>query len=148
MRHSMDYVDAVAGDLRLGNIHFGLDYCLNAKREIGHGDLFFHAVIHTVNRAVVITGEMEHRFAHGLGGNGAGVDAHASHDGPRFHDHHALLHLGSGHGGALPGWPGADDDQIVFDGAHASLPLPKKLIRFGRGVSNRTPANAYIRSLP
>ena len=34
-----------------------------------------------------------------------------------------FLHLGSGHGGALPGWPGADDDQVVFDGAHVRVSI-------------------------
>src|SRR5579863_10321019 len=122
MRDSMDDVDAVARELGLGDVHLGLDHGLDAKGEIGHGDYFFHAIIHAVHGAVVVAGKMEDGFAHGLGGDGAGVDAHAPDHGPAFDHDHALFHLGSGHGGALPGWPGADDDQVILDGAHASLP--------------------------
>ena len=68
-------VDAIAGELRLGDIDFGLDDVLDAEGEIGHGDVFFHAIVHAVDRAVVEAGEMQHGLAHGLGGNGAGVDA-------------------------------------------------------------------------
>ena len=123
MRNAVHDVDAVARELRLGDIHFGLDHGLHAEGKIGHGDLFFDPIVHSVDGAVVVAGEMEHGLAHGLGGDGAGVDANAADHGPGFHHGHALLHLGSGDGGALPGRPGTDDDQVVFDGAHARFLL-------------------------
>ena len=119
LRDAVDNVDAVAGELRFGDIDFGLDYGLDAKGEVGHGDLFLHAVVHAVDGAVVVAGEVEHGLAHGLGGNGAGVDADAADHGARFDHGYALLHFGGGHGSALSGRPGADDDQVIFDGAHA-----------------------------
>src|SRR5258708_38812175 len=51
---------------------------LRAEREISHGDLFFHAIVHAINALVVKAGEMQHRFAHGFAGNGAGVDGRAA----------------------------------------------------------------------
>jgi hypothetical protein len=118
---AVDHVDAVARELRLGHVHFGLDDGLDAEGQVGHGDLFLDPVVHAVDGAVVVAGEVQDGFAHGLGGDGAGVDADAADDGAGLDDGHALLHLGGGHGGALPGGPGTDDDQVILDGAHASV---------------------------
>ena len=116
----MDHVDAVAGELGVGYVHFSLDDGLNAEGQVGHGDLFFDPVVDAVECAVVVAGEVEDGFAHGFGGDGAGVDADASDKGTGLDNDHALLDFGSGHCGALPGRPGADNDQVIIDGAHAS----------------------------
>ena len=118
---AVDDVDAVAGELRLGDVDFGLDDGLDAEGQVGHGDLFLDAVVDAVDGAVVVAGEVEDGLAHGLGGDGAGVDADAADDGAGLDDGHALVHLGGGHGGALAGGPGADDDQVILDGAHAGV---------------------------
>ena len=119
--NAMDHVDAVARELRLGHVHFGLDHRLDAEGQVGHGDLFLHPVVDAVDRAVVVAGEVQHRLAHGLGGDGAGVDADAADHRAGLHNGHPLVHLGCGHGGSLPGGPGANDDQVILDGAHASV---------------------------
>ena len=61
-----------------GDVDFGLDHVLDAEGQIRHGDLFFHAVVDAVDALVVVAGKMQHGFAHGLAGNGAGVDADAA----------------------------------------------------------------------
>ncbi len=109
---AVDHVDAVARELGLGHVHFGLDHRLDAEGQVGHGDLFLDPVVHAVERAVVVAGEVHHGFAHGLGGDGAGIDADAANNGAGLDDGHALLHLGGGHGGALAGRPGTDDDEV------------------------------------
>jgi len=76
---SVHYIDAVARELGFGHVDFGFDHRLHAEGEIGHGDLFLHAVVDAVDGAVVVAAEMEHGLAHGFGGDGAGVDAHAAH---------------------------------------------------------------------
>src|ERR1019366_8916242 len=86
----------------------------------GHGDLFLDPVIDAVYGAVVVAGEVEHGLAHGLGRDGAGVDADAADDGARLDDYHTLVHLGCSHGCALTGGSGANDDQVILD-THAGV---------------------------
>src|SRR5579863_1586997 len=62
---------------------------------------------------------MQHGLAHGLRGDGAGVDAHAADHRARLDHRNAFFHLGCGDCRPLPGRPGADDGQVVFDSAHA-----------------------------
>ena len=121
MGDAVHHFDSVARELRLGDVDFSLDDGLDAEGQVGHGDFFLDPVVDAVERAVVVAGKVQHRFAHGLGGDGAGVDAHAAHHRTGLDDRHALVHLGGGHGGALPGGTGADDNQVVSDGAHASV---------------------------
>ncbi len=118
---AMDNVDAVARELGLGDVHLGFDDSLHAEGQVGHGDLFLDPVIHAVESAVVVTGEVQNGFAHGFGGDGAGVDADAADHGKGLDNGHALLHFGGGDGGSLPGRPGTNDDQVVLDGAHAVI---------------------------
>src|ERR1035441_5006907 len=71
--------------------------------------------------ADVRAGKVQHCLAHGLGGDGAGVDAHAPNHGASLNHHHTLAHLGSSHGRALPRRPGTDHDQVILLRAHANL---------------------------
>src|SRR5258708_820446 len=80
LRNAVDHFDVVARQLRLDHIDFGLDHVLDAERQILHRDLFLDAVINAVNVLVVVAGKMQHGFADGLAGDGAGVDADASHN--------------------------------------------------------------------
>jgi hypothetical protein len=73
------HLDVVTRELRLGHVDLGLDHVLDAEGQIGHCDALFHAVVHAVDGLVVVAGEVQHGFAHGLGGDGAGVDAGAAH---------------------------------------------------------------------
>ena len=74
------HLDVVARELRLGDVDLGLDDVLDAEGQVGHRDLFLHPVVHAVDGLVVVAGEMQHGLAHGLGGDGAGVDADAADD--------------------------------------------------------------------
>ena len=103
-----------------GDVDLGLDHVLHAERQIRHRDLFLHAVVDAVDVLVVVAGKMQHRFAHGLAGNGAGVDADAAHaprafstSATRFPDFARLNR------GPLPGRPRADHDHV--EGLHASI---------------------------
>ena len=59
---------------------------------------------------------MQHRFAHGLAGNGACVDTGAAQHGATFDKRHTFFGLRTLYRGALAGGSGADDDQI--EGLH------------------------------
>ncbi len=114
---AVDHFDAVARQLRLGDIDFGLDHLVDAEAQVGHGDLFLDVVIDAVDALKLEAGEMQHGFAHGLAGDGAGVDAGAADDFALLDDDHAAAALGALNGGALPGGAGADHDEVVV--AHA-----------------------------
>src|SRR5206468_2255484 len=58
--------------------------------------------------------QVEDSLAEGLAGDGAGVDAHAAHDFPAFHDGHALAQLRRLDGAALARGAGSDDEQVHF----------------------------------
>ena len=120
----MHHIDAVARQLRLGHVDLGSDHRLDPEGQVGHGDLLLHTVVDAVDRAVVIAGKMQNRLAHGLRGDGPGVDADAADDGAGLDHRDALLHLGCGHGRPLPRGAGAYHDQVVLDGAHASVSAP------------------------
>ena len=113
-----EHLDVVARELRLGDVDFGLDDVLHAEGEVRHGDAFLHPVVHAVDGFVVVAGEVQHGLAHGLGGDGAGVDAGAADDLAHLDQRDLLAQLGGIDGGALAGGTGADDDQIV-NTAHA-----------------------------
>ena len=145
--NAVHHVDAVARQLRFGHVHLGLDHRLHAEGQVRHGDLFLHPVVHAIDGAVVVAGQVQHRLAHGLGGNGAGVDAHAANHLPGLDHSHAFAHLGRGHGGSLPRRPGTDNDEVILYRAHAS----HLWIRCGFGSSvphirqtrNRRSASVY-----
>ncbi len=74
------HLDVVARELGFGDVDLGLDHVLDAEGEVRHGDAFLHPVVHAVDGLVVVAGEVEDGLAHGLGGDGAGVDAGAADD--------------------------------------------------------------------
>jgi hypothetical protein len=113
--HADQHLDVVARELGLGDVNLGLDDVLNAEGEVRHGDAFLHAVVHAVDGLVVVAGEVEHGLAHGLGGDGSGVDAGAADDLARLDERDALAHLGGEDGGALAGGAGSDHDEVVGD---------------------------------
>jgi hypothetical protein len=61
---------------------------------------------------------MQHGLAHGLGGDGAGVDAGSADDLAHLDQGDFLAELGTINSGALACGAGTDDDQIV-DTTHA-----------------------------
>ena len=76
----MMHIDAVARKLRLRDVDFGLDHLVDAEAEVRHGDLFLDVIVDAVDALVLEAGKMQHGFAHGLAGDGAGVDAGAADD--------------------------------------------------------------------
>ncbi len=105
---------AVARELRLGDVHLGLDHLVDPETEVGHGDLFLHVVVDAVDALVLEAGEVHDGFAHGLAGDGPGVDAGAADDLAALDDRHLAAALGRLNGGALSRRSGADNDDVVF----------------------------------
>jgi hypothetical protein len=132
VRHAVDDVDSIAGELGFGDVDLGFDHTLDAEGQVGHGDLFLDPVVHAVDGAVVVAGKVQHGFAHGFGRNGAGVDANPADNRPCFDDGYLLLQLGGCNGGALPRRSGADNNQVILDGAHAIIPQGRKRLIFKR----------------
>ena len=110
--HAGEHFDVVAGELGGGDVDFGLDDVLDAEGKIGHGDLFFHAVIGAVNGLKIEAGEMHDGFAHGLGGNGSRIDTSAAQHFAPFHNGDAFTGLCALDGCTLARWPGADYHQV------------------------------------
>ena len=100
--------------LRLGDVDFGLDHLVDAEAQVRHGDLFLDVIVDAVDALVLEAGEVQHGFAHGLAGNGAGVDAGAADDFALLDHRHAAAALGALNGRTLSGRAGADDDDVVF----------------------------------
>ena len=59
------------------------------------------SIIDAVDALVLVTGKVQHGFAHGLAGDRAGVDAGAADDFALLDDHHPAAALGALNGGAL-----------------------------------------------
>jgi hypothetical protein len=111
--HADQHLDVVARELGLGDVDLGLDDVLHAEGQVGHRDALLHPVVHAVDGLVVVAGEVQHGLAHGLGGDGAGVDAGAADDLAHLDQGDLLAQLGTVDGGALPCRAGADHDEVV-----------------------------------
>ena len=74
-RGTVDHFDAIARKLGLGDVGFSLDDVLDAEAQVPHGDLFLHAVADAIDALILEPGEVQHGLAHGLAGDGAGIDA-------------------------------------------------------------------------
>ena len=85
----------------LDDADFVFDHALDAEVEVRHGDGILGVVVGAVENFGVEARKMEHGFAHGLAGDGSGIDAHAADGGLLFNDRDALAGLGALDGGAL-----------------------------------------------
>jgi hypothetical protein len=86
--------------------------------QVADRDLVLDPVALPVHLALVQAGQVQDRLTHGLGRDGAGVDADAAeHVGP-LDDRHAALQLRRGDGRLLAARPGPDDEKIEV--VHAS----------------------------
>ena len=74
------HLDPIARELRPDHIDFCLDHVLRAKGQIGHRDLFLHAIIHSVDALIVEAGKVQHRFANGFAGDRPRIDGRATND--------------------------------------------------------------------
>src|SRR2546430_15708067 len=68
----------------------------------------------TLFRSVLVAGKVQHSFADGFAGDGAGVDGRAANDLEFFDQRDAFAEFGGLDGGALPSGAGADHDEIVL----------------------------------
>ena len=103
---------AVARELRNGHVDFGLDDVLDPKGQVRHGDLLFDAVIDAIDSLVGVAGKMHHGLAQGLGRDGAGVDAGASHALALLHHRDLFPGLGALDGSPLAGRSRADHNHV------------------------------------
>ncbi len=107
----VDHIDAIARHLVLDDLNFVRDDVVGAKGEIFDRDRLFQAISGSVQIALAEPREIEHRFAEGFAGDGAGVDADAADDFFALDDADFLAELGGLDRGLLAGGPGADHEQ-------------------------------------
>lgn len=109
-----DDIDAIARELALDNVNFRLDDVGGAKAEIGHGDVFLHMVVGTIDTLIFVSGKVKDGFANGFAGDGAGVNGTATDDFEALDESGAFAELGGLDGGALASGTGTDDDEVVL----------------------------------
>ena len=113
-RLAADDVHAVAGELVLDDLPFGLADVADHPPQVVHRDFAFAAVALFVDVAVAVAGEVQDRFADRLRGDRAGVERDAAQQfAASFDDGHAPVLLRGGNGRLLAGRAAADHDQVV-----------------------------------
>ena len=118
-RHALEKGDAIAPQLGPDHVALGAHHVMRAEQQILDPHLALGSERFAVQRALAPAGEVDHRLAQCLAGNGPGVDADAA-DVVLFLAHrHALTELGGLGRGALAAGTAADDDQIEV--VHAGL---------------------------
>ena len=93
-------------------------HVLAAVEQVVHRDVLLDGVAVAVDRALAQAGQVQHGFADGLGGDGAGVDADAADAVDALDERDALAELGGVERRLLPGGAGTDDHQIVMRMTH------------------------------
>jgi hypothetical protein len=93
--------DVVAGELAADDVDLSADHVLGTGGQVGDGDVLLQPVALPVQIALGETGEVEHRLAQRLGGNGAGVDGDPADHVGAVDDGHSAAQLGRGDGGLL-----------------------------------------------
>ena len=117
-RLAADDVHAVAGELVLNDLPFGLADLAHHPPQVVHRDFAFAAVAVFVHVAVAVAGEVQDRLADRLRGDRAGVQRDAAQQlALPFDDGHAPVLLRRGDGRLLAGRTAAHHDQVV---SHAS----------------------------
>ncbi len=116
-RHAMADLHAVAGELMLQHVHFVVQRLVQARPQVLRSQVLLHPVGPAIEAALAPAGEIQHRLAQGLGGNGPGVHRHAAHAAALVDDQHRPAELGGLDGGAPPRGTASDNNQII--GAHA-----------------------------
>src|SRR5262249_21235476 len=113
-RRSGDHFDAVARKLGANYVDLRLDDVERAEGKISHGAGFLHAVVYAVHALVLIGGKVQHGFADGLAGDGAGVGGHSTDDFELLDERRTLAELCSLNSSALSCRTGTDHDEIVL----------------------------------
>ena len=108
--------DAVAGELRADDLELPLDDLLDAKSEVGDGDLAIDGVVLAVERPLLEAREIEDRLPQRLRGDRAGVEADAADHLPAVDDGDPLAELGRRDRPLLAGRTAADHEEVVGAG--------------------------------
>jgi hypothetical protein len=108
----------VAHELVAGHVDLMADHVVGAEEQVLHRDVLLDAVRGAVEPLLPVAGEVDHRLAQRLAGDGAGVDAHPAHHRHPLHQPDALAQLGPLDRRALARGAGSDDQQIVVEARH------------------------------
>ena len=100
----------VAHHLFADDADLGADDLPATGDQVVHGDL--GAVAVAVKAPLLDAGQVQHGFAQGFAGDGAGVGADAADDGVALDERDLLAELGGLDGGLLAGGTAADDDHV------------------------------------
>ena len=104
----------VAGELAAHHVGLPADHVPGAVGQVGDGDLVLDPVALPVHLPLVQAGQVEHRLAHGLGRDRAGVQAHPADHVGLLHDRYPAIQLGGRDRRFLPAGPRTDDNQVVI----------------------------------
>jgi hypothetical protein len=99
---------------QLGSNHLGFstDDVLQSGQQVRDRDLFLDPIAGPVKVPQLHAGEVEHRFAQGLGRDRSGVDANATNHGLAIDDANPVTELRRHDCGLLTAGPRADDREV------------------------------------
>ena len=117
-RYATKQIDIIAAKLVPDDPGFALDHLSHARAQVANGNSVFYNIIAAVKGAVAESGQVKNRFAQGLAGDGAPMDADSSDHLIPVHHGHALTELRSGDCTFLPGRAASNNDQVVPDWLH------------------------------
>ena len=142
VRRAPDQLDAVAVERITDDLQLVADHLLADDDQIADRDMPLHAVAAAEEASAVGTGQVQDRFAKGLGGDRPRVHRRAIDDVSLFDDDDPLAQLRRLDGGLLPGRPGPDDGQIEVLHVHfSSCPTGAWIGCAGRVVSPSSTAS-------
>jgi hypothetical protein len=110
--------DAVPCHLRPDHLHLGPDDVAAAVQQVVHRDGLLDGVAVAVDGPLAESGQVEDGLPHGLGRDGAGVDADAADAAGPVDQRDPPAELGRQEGGLLPGGAGTDHDEVVAESGH------------------------------
>src|SRR3989338_799310 len=111
---AIDDGDPVALKLVLDYTHLVADGDRQPLHQVVDREMLFETVALAVESTLRPAGEVEHRLAQGLAGDGAGMDGNTAHHVAPFDDGRAFTELGGLNGGPLAGRAATDDQEIVI----------------------------------
>jgi hypothetical protein len=117
-RGAAEHRDPVAGQLAADHVVLAGDHVPGPVGQVADGDLVLDPVALPVHLPLVEAGQVQDRLAHGLGRDGAGVDADPAEHVRPLDNRHPAFQLGRGDGRFLAAGAGPDDEKIEV--VHAS----------------------------
>src|SRR5580704_14107511 len=117
-RARIDQFDAVAQELMTQHIDFVTHHRIHPNEKVLQGNLFLHTVGIAIDGVLAIAREVHDRFAHGLAGNSADVNADTADHRPAFHHDDAFTELGTLDSSMMSCRPRADYREIEIEIRH------------------------------